>query len=958
MIRILLLCTLLFSTICTSQTVQNGEFKLFYPNGLLQEEGVRAANKVTGTQYYYNRNILSRKIEYTFSYSSPGNFVDYQHEEIIYDYNRNGDLIETSKRINGVTQAKDEEYYANGQIKQTKSKNTNGGYTIISYYPNGQPSQKSSYIKIGNYERAQGTRTRWREDGTLLVQEEFEKGLKSSDRKAWNEKGQLIEIFTYRNDTLIGIQRWNNRGTMTHCYLEGTPPETHFQLVFQADDSTLAKKTYAKKYEIDGKDLILNFIELYDQKGKLTSVSVRDANVKNNSSMHYGIENFITDKRVENYTFSFTSERNSNDKFHFLQPHAQAERMGFWIKNEVLLPIDGTSEEYRAIIAEKLKEVMDLVKKDKVNESHQFDPKNLPKAEAYYNKYLDEVVFKQARTISNFDSTMTGNYQIIYYSTDMRFEGYLYEGLMHGTCTLYLNDSIKLFERNFQYGVPHGEWREWFLTGDIAYDLVFDRGIKIEHYYYYLDGGIAEHEGKSQSGHTNINDKFKPDGQPISLNWTEDSISRSLQFDENGKVTSYQWYDWKNDVSISKREYNGKQTASFRIPPVPGPIYDFELKRNGIEITGKFFWDSVNKVNVLEDNIGTYTQGNPNEIAYPENLPCDCRDWEKSDFFMPITSKFVKEEKFNKYQLDFHAPVSLFGIFGDPYYMNEAPDNYIIGKTYSVYSNFITLQGTVFHLPDTNGLSFSLAPCRSKYAFINQSVGLKFRVGFPEETELTITRLKTLELAFPSTMLRQVNTDFNALKDSKNNDDIPGSFLFDATRVNYNKTKELDVIEPRYKCSRPMEIAHTKMILETQNLFPDLSRTENYPMMNERWNLEGDTIDPRLTKLGIEKSKLSDFTGAFITRGKVHIPHSAVSSGFVAFEIDELAISSEFAILMLRLEYDFLDDHHSIANEFEARQLISIDELIASIKELSGVNTLVERDDETSSLTVLMYLEK
>ena len=358
------------------------------------------------------------------------------------------------------------------------------------------------------------------------------------------------------------------------------------------------------------------------------------------------------------------------------------------------------------------------------------------------------------------------------------------------------------------------------------------RGIKKEHFYYYLDGGVAEHVAISKLGHTIVDDKFDPGEKPRSLRWTEGDISRRIEIDEKGEILSYQWYDYKREISVSKN-YNhaDKGRVNIKVPPLAGNIYTFDLKRHDIEITGRFWWDTENKVNVLEDNIGTYQQLNRKEIAYPPQLPCNCKEWEKSDFFALPTSEFIKEEKFKKYQFNFHAPISLKGIYGDPYYMKEQPKKHLPGKKYAIYSHFITREAITFYLPDTYGLSFSLAPCRSKHAFVNQSISAKFRIGHPDQTELSFSKLKSLELAFPTPILRQVNENFEVLKDIHNND-IPGSFLFTSKRVSYNKEKELDVVEPRFVCSRPMEIMHSKLMLEVHSFLPDLSTTENYSEMN------------------------------------------------------------------------------------------------------------------------------
>jgi hypothetical protein len=233
------------------------------------------------------------------------------------------------------------------------------------------------------------------------------------------------------------------------------------------------------------------------------------------------------------------------------------------------------------------------------------------------------------------------------------------------------------------------------------------RGIKKEHFYYYLDGGVAEHVAISKLGHTIVDDKFDPGEKPRSLRWTEGDISRRIEIDEKGEILSYQWYDYKREISVSKN-YNhaDKGRVNIKVPPLAGNIYTFDLKRHDIEITGRFWWDTENKVNVLEDNIGTYQQLNRKEIAYPPQLPCNCKEWEKSDFFALPTSEFIKEEKFKKYQFNFHAPISLKGIYGDPYYMKEQPKKHLPGKKYAIYSHFITREAITFTFPTHTDFRF------------------------------------------------------------------------------------------------------------------------------------------------------------------------------------------------------------------------------------------------------------
>jgi len=110
--------------------------------------------------------------------------------------------------------------------------------------------------------------------------------------------------------------------------------------------------------------------------------------------------------------------------------------------------------------------------------------------------------------------------------------------------------------------------------------------------------------------------------------------------------------------------------------------------------------------------------------------------------------------------------------------------------------------------------------------------------------------------------------------------------------------------------------------------------------------------------LGIDELMLNQFRGAFITRGQIHIPFSDEDDGYFPVEIEELAISSEYAIAILSLDYQILGETPHIINAQGKQQEVFISNLVSSIKALNGVKSIIENDDKNTTLTILMYIQK
>ena len=61
------------------------------------------------------------------------------------------------------------------------------------------------------------------------------------------------------------------------------------------------------------------------------------------------------------------------------------------------------------------------------------------------------------------------------------------------------------------------------------------RGIKKEHFYYYLDGGVAEHVAISKLGHTIVDDKFDNYEEFIKCNTGSSVIFNASIVESKGK---------------------------------------------------------------------------------------------------------------------------------------------------------------------------------------------------------------------------------------------------------------------------------------------------------------------------------------------------------------------------------------------------------------------------------------
>ncbi len=374
--------------------------------------------------------------------------------------------------------------------------------------------------------------------------------------------------------------------------------------------------------------------------------------------------------------------------------------------------------------------------------------------------------------------------------------------------------------------------------------------------------------------------------------WEEDSLLCSIRLNEDRTLNSYTWNNLKKGVKLSHTVHNGSNFLTVDIPPIANKEVTFRLSRHGVTVEGKAYWDAEKGKAILEDNFGKIEKVDPNEISFSETLPCGCTDWIDHKFWASPTERYATLTDFKKYQHDFHAPSeALTYLFGHPYYMSgQEPDKYELGKEYNINAYFYSARPIDLFLPDTNGIIFTYEPCKSKYAFIKLYANLSFKVGSPKETTVSISNPKTLALTIPAPMLAQVNHNFKPIvgQDGKL---ISGVFLFNADEVKYNHRKQLDVIQPKLQCAKPMQIGNSGMILQVNNLWPDFSKTWNYVVMTKRL-----LNNERAMKLGLESAPENDFIGAFATSGNIYFPfnpnNDEGAEEHLAFTVDNVLVSA------------------------------------------------------------------
>lgn len=470
---------------------------------------------------------------------------------------------------------------------------------------------------------------------------------------------------------------------------------------------------------------------------------------------------------------------------------------------------------------------------------------------------------------------------------------------------------------------------------------------------YFLNGGKRAHKYHYD---VHPDQEWYQSGKPKRFTVTEGTTVTEVETSEIGIITAYRLIDKSTGIHLQKYPYNGQLRTSIQRIDAATPAYSFSAEQYGIRLEGRAFYDTIQKVVVLEDNLGKEVRKDITLVEYPPNIPCGCHDWEKRPMWIPNLLKHTSERQVRRYQFGFHERLDLGKhISGDPYYINQRPDRFVFGKRYHVYSNFTSNTELALALPDSNGLILSLGPCRAKAAAVTYEVGIDFRYGFPGATKLSILKPKTLALRFNGNMLVQLDERFETITDASGKA-VPGSFLFTGQRLVYDKKKEVDIIEPQLTCNAPVALTGTQLIVEPLLLLPDMSTTFDYPEMKKAWHLDSSASDTRLKLLGTEPELFEKFSGAYLPEAAVYLPAATGNSTvYLAFAGREVVIGKTFAIGTLRVFATKESGRFTLRGRNDEQVDLSAAELEQLLKN-SGLTRYTQAyDGKTQTLTIHFY---
>lgn len=889
----LLILFLIFFTGLQAQ--EKKSFRIFYPDGLVQEEGTRDQTKKEGISYIYSADKqLIKKVEYVFSYPELAHFENYRLTERITFYAPNGDVISIQEFENGKNVTKKQDTYPNGQLKfETIQDPGKIHKTTITYHENGKIKNRMRFYDNGKKIIYDGPSESFYPSGIPESIINYKKGLKEGELLTYSEKGVLLNQTLYLNDTAVSSKKYNSLGKQLYFWSKFSPEESSFSKEYYPNDSVLKTYTHRKRFTIDTVSYIYVFHESYDQKGILTNVYVR---TRAEFQLLYGLESVVGTNHLANQTFSLDRyATHAKEPYFQLSAGYKVEQQGFYINNMLKFPIKSDLKAQTAIIKDALEHVRKNVKEKLVNEQHMVNDSMFEPAFKYYTQFPKQLFYSEAIIQSNLDSTLTGDYRIDYKGTNVYFIGSLKNGFQHGKAQLFLNEKQILFERNYVMGFEHGFSKDWFLDGALCDEITYEYGIIKRSKFYHSNGQLWTETRFRRSSEEVFKQRWSREGKILEYLELTDTLNKNFLFNSDGSFNNYRWVNKKESISIGRTRYKERNFATIEIPHDATKNVTYTIKFGDVVINGIAKWDENEKKSILTDNYGEIAQFDRSVISYPKELPCECNGWEKYDFFAQATSEFVDEKKFLNYQFDFHAPITdLSPFFGNPYYINQKPEEYKLGQTYDTYSYHFTPKPLVISLPDTNGIQLVIEPCKSRFAFIKLEVSTHFKVGSSKETSATIHKPKQIALQFPKTMMTQLDVQFNPLKDEQGKP-YKGMFLFEAKKIEYDYYKEINATYTKFMYGRPMLLGTSGLILDTREVVPDFSTTENYPAMKAYWNKTDKQLDSVLTFFKLNWSELEKFRGAFITEGKVYLP-ATQSHERIQCDVQQFIISANYCL--------------------------------------------------------------
>jgi antitoxin component YwqK of YwqJK toxin-antitoxin module len=990
-----------------------GPYCQWYANGKIQSKGIIDGNTKTGTSWwYYETDTLRKIVEFSSSFSSAGHFADYVLEETVTEFWENGKKKSLTKFRNGKEQYGTTLWFVNGNLKSTTTFDYDQSHRIYTtYFETGERKNERTFLNTPpNTNSIQdGLYREWNENGIQITESTVRNGKQEGIVREWSDDGKLINDSYYENGLQVSQKKWDENGKVIVDF-DRRKKDNEIQEVYYYDDKiSIRQINYVKKYLLDDSTVTLHFMKQFSLKGDLTFFLVKnDQNplhhpealafwfdVRLGMTLPCIRTELIKDKqRVIGYNGNFLKATREYKSFKidpvYNPVYDSKPASTYYIA--LVLPEDFNPAKPDKLLKAKVDELKEkLADPAKVNSQYIITNEQAEKIAPFYKALIPKVYFDSAVVTTNFDSTRTGSFTILFTGTKMKCTGSLKEGLVDGKYTFWLDDATKLDERDYRFGLLHGEVKEWYVNGKPARTASYKFNVKsgAETFYYFSGGKRSEAEyagdekpvseiswypnGNIQSSctfydlpkskHLEIKDEWYENGKPKKISMFVDSVYKEATLAEDGTVADINIYDAKKNYRIHKYYYNNKLAKQNTLKSEEVTRYDYSFEKNGVKISGIATWDNAAGAWNMEDNMGKAVAVERVVLKFREDLPCNCQEFTEHGYFGSPTKDFISAEDFKKYQLDFHQPLNnLSAIFGDPNNnfgnTNASQRPFVIGKTYSYYAPLAVVGDFSFALPDSTGLIFSLTPCRSQTSIAGFNVNIAFRYGFPKQTEITIHRPKTLSLGFNPAFLRQVNDSGVALKNTKG-EYMGALYLFSGNKVTYNAERELDVANPVLQCSNAAEISGTGIYFYFNSFFPDLSRTKNYPQMAVAYDKQT-TLFPARFQLDIPLKNINEFRGAYSDNAQVIVPvltgGNTIPFSFVG---TDLLVGGNFITGTLKLNVRSTgNEKYSFVNEKNATVTFTKKELADSLEKCGWTKNIISFDPETSELLVHFYYEK
>jgi len=185
-----------------SQGERHGIWKKTYNNGNLRYIGTFENGKEVGEfKYYSEHNPKHPSIIKTFDSNGVAVVKFYSEKGILESL---GHMQQRSRIGKWVYYSKDgvtviaEEHYEQGELDGQ----------VITYYPNGKPTEIFNYKKG----KLHGLAKRYSDEGILLDEVRYENGKRNGLAKYYNTKGELLYSGFYANDLKVGNWKYTKDG--------------------------------------------------------------------------------------------------------------------------------------------------------------------------------------------------------------------------------------------------------------------------------------------------------------------------------------------------------------------------------------------------------------------------------------------------------------------------------------------------------------------------------------------------------------------------------------------------------------------------------------------------------------------------------------------------------------------------------------------------------------------------